>query len=259
MIKKFLQIYRFKDVIKNFVDQELTIKYKRSVLGFLWSLLNPILTMTVSSIVFGSIMRFQLKDFAVFIFSGLLPFNFFSISIENATVSIINAEGFIKKVYLPKIIFPLSGVIANFMNMFFSMTSLFIIMLFIGAKISAALLFLPVSFFLLFIITLGFSLIMSTANIYFRDLRYLINVLLSAWYYLTPILYPLDMIKNEFLLKIFKLNPLYYIIELFRAPIYKGCLPQTNFIFISIIISVISLGLGFKIFFKYEDDFIFRL
>ena len=126
-IKRFYSdIKESRYVLTNFINQELTIKYKRSVLGFFWSLLNPMASMIIGSVVFGSIMRFELKDFVVFLYAGMLPWNFFGISLDFCGVSILNNEGFIKKIYLPKIVFPLSTVCAQFINMLFSMVALFI-------------------------------------------------------------------------------------------------------------------------------------
>ena len=255
----YKEVINFSYVLKNFIKQELTVKYKRSFFGLLWSLLNPILTMSVSAIVFGSIMRFNIEDFAVFIFSGLLPFNYFGGTVQSGTMSLINAEAFIKKIYMPKLLFPLSLVISNFINLLFSMIALFIIMLFINIKISSALLFLPVSFIILLIFTLGITLIFSIVNIFFRDFTYLIGVFLTGLYYLTPILYPIDYIKDTILYKIVMYNPLTYIVDMFRYPLYLNQYPPMNNIIIAISISLVSMLLGNIIFKKYEKEVVFYL
>ena len=245
-------------VLSNLINQELTIKYKRSVLGFFWSLLNPMATMIVSSVVFGSIMRFRLQDFVVFLYAAMLPWNFFGITEDFCGVSIINNEGFIKKIYMPKIVFPLSTVCAQFVNMLFSMLALSIFIYILGAKVTPALLFLPVSFLLIFLWTLGISLLVATANVYFRDMRYLMNVVMNAWYYLTPILYPIENIPEEFQ-PVFRLNPGFYLVDMFRSPIYYGVLPSGFNILIAVACAFVAFLAGLGVFYKYESDFVYRL
>lgn len=247
-----------KYVLNNFVNQELTVKYKRSALGFFWSLLNPVATMIVSSVVFGSIMRFELKDFVVFLYAGLLPWNFFAVTLDFSGVSILNNEGFIKKIYLPKILFPFSIACAQFINMLFSMAALFFFMVILGAKITPALFFLPYAFLLIFLFTVGLSLLLATINVYFRDMRYIMGVIMNAWYYLTPILYPIDRIP-DYLKPVFYFNPAYYLIEMFRAPIYRGSFPDGQFTMIATLVSLAFFVVGLFCFYRKEKDFVYRL
>lgn len=259
LVSQFFQDIRSsRYVLSNFVNQELTVKYKRSALGFFWSLLNPMATMIISSVVFGSIMRFDLKDFVVFLYAGMVPWNFFGISIDFCGVSILNNEGFIKKIYLPKIVFPLSTVCAQFINMLLSMIALFFFMMLLGAKVTVALLFLPVSFSLMFLWTLGFSLLMATANVYFRDMRYIMSVVMNAWYYLTPILYPITSIPER-LRPIFYLNPGYYLVDMFRSPIYYNTLPSLFNFTVALICALTVFFLGLILFYRNEKDFVYRL
>ena len=259
MIRRFIEdIKKSKYVLANFVNQELTVKYKRSALGFLWSLLNPMATMIISSVVFGSIMRFDLKDFVVFLYAGMLPWNFFGISADFCGVSILNNEGFIKKIYLPKIVFPLSTVCAQFINMLLSMIALIFFMLILGAMVTVALVFLPVAFLLMFIWTLGFSLLMAAVNVYFRDMRYIMSVVMNAWYYLTPILYPITSIPEK-LRPVFYLNPGYYLVDMFRSPIYYNVFPPANNIAIAALCAFGVFFVGLAYFYRHENDFVFRL
>lgn len=251
-------IKRSRYVLSNFVNQELTVKYKRSALGFFWSLLNPMATMIISSVVFGSIMRFNLKDFVVFLYAAMLPWNFFGISADFCGVSILNNEGFIKKIYIPKIVFPLSTVCAQFINMLLSMIALSFFMFVLGAKATLALLFLPVSFLIMFLWTLGFSVLMATANVYFRDMRYIMGVVMNAWYYITPILYPIESIPENLQI-FFRLNPGFYLVDMFRAPIYSGVLPTLPHIAIAIACALGIFFLGLNCFYKHESDFVYRL
>ena len=254
----FTDIKTCRYILSNLVNQELTVKYKRSVLGILWSLLSPLATMTIGSIVFGSIMRFALKDFVVFLYAAMLPWNFFAICVDFCGASMINAEGFIKKIYIPKIVFPLSTICAQFINMLLSMVSMFIIMLFLGAKTTIALTFLPVSFLILFIFTLGVSLIVATLNVYFRDFRYLTSIIMTGWFYLTPILYPLDAIPEN-MRGFFVFNPSYYLVDLFRQPIYYNAFPSAKTLLIMISIALFVFLAGLSYFYSKEHDFVYRL
>lgn len=262
MIKLIKRLYdditTSRHVISNFVNQALTVKYKRSALGFLWSLLNPMATMIISSIVFGSIMRFKLQDFVVFLYAGMLPWGFFGSSVDQCGISILNNEGFIKKIYIPKIVFPLSTSLALFINMLFSMVALFLFMIVLGAKITPALLFLPIAFLILFMWTFGISLFVAAINVYFRDMQYIMGVVLNAWYYITPILYPMDVIPEN-LQMLFRINPAYYIVDMFRAPIYYNCLPSMTHFLIATVCSVIVFFVGLSYFYAKEHDFVYRL
>lgn len=247
-----------KYVLSNFINQDLTVKYKRSVLGFFWSLLNPLATMMISSVVFGSIMRFELKDFVVFLYAGMLPWGYFGSASDLSGCSIINNEGFIKKIYMPKIVFPLTTVCSQFINMLFSMSALFLFMLVLGAKVTPALLFLPVAFLIIFLWTFGFSLLMATVNVYFRDMRYLMSVIMNAWYYITPILYPITAIPEK-LRVIFYCNPGYYLVDMFRSPIYYNVLPDAKNILIAVGCALAVFVIGLACFYSKEKDFCFRL
>lgn len=258
MIRSYRELYQYREVLFNFASQELKVKYKGSFLGFLWSLLNPLLTMSVTSIIFANILRFELNDFVVFVFSGLLPWGFIAGSLEGSSNSIINAEGYIKKVYLPKMIFPVSNVISNFINMFFSMCALFLILCFMGYNPKSALYFLPISLIITFLMTIGFGLILSTLTVFFRDMKYIVGVILSALYYLTAILFPIDVVPEPYSLFI-QYNPFYYFVMLFREPIYYGNLPSLNTISICLGITIVTLIFGTLMFNKNQDKFVYRL
>jgi ABC-type polysaccharide/polyol phosphate export permease len=253
-----LEVIRYRYALNNLVGNELKIKYQRSVLGFFWSLLHPLLTMIVTSIVFSYIMRFELKQFVIFLFSGLLPFNFCSISINQCSTSIINNEGFIKKIYLPKLIFPLTVIFSNFVNFILSMTCLFIMGLFVGLKITPALLFLPVSVFLCVTFAIGGGLITATSVVFYRDLAHIYDVILQTLFYATPVLYPLSFMPEKYHY-IFKLNPFFYIVEMFRQPIYNNRIPDNEIIFGAFLVSFTLFYFGFKLFTNFQERFVFRL
>jgi ABC-2 type transport system permease protein/lipopolysaccharide transport system permease protein len=253
-----VEVIKYRYALFSMVKTELKVRYRRSFLGFVWTLLHPLLTMTVTSIVFSYVMRFDLKQFVIFLFSGLLPFSFCSMSINLSSNSIINNEGFIKKIYMPKLIFPLATIFSNFINFILSMTCLFIIGTLIGINISKALLFLPISFFLLLCFTVGGALITSSSVVFYRDLSHIYDVIMATLFYATPILYPLKFLPEK-LQTILKLNPFYYIVELFRKPIYEGILPGNSILFGGIFVSGFFLFVGYTMFMTLEKRFVFRL
>jgi len=253
-----IEAIRYRYALLSMVKTELKVRYRRSFLGFFWSLLHPLLTMTVTSIVFSYIMRFELEQFVIFLFSGLLPFSFCSQSINLSSTSIINNEGFIKKIYMPKLIFPLVTILSNFINFILSMTCLFIIGTFIGIQVTKALLFIPVSLFLLLCFTLGGALITSSSVVFYRDLTHIYDVILATLFYATPILYPLKFLPVQ-LQTILKYNPFYYIVELFRKPIFENSIPGWDILIGGIFVSMLFLCTGYTIFMSLEKRFVFRL
>lgn len=252
------EVYKYRFVLYNLVITDLKIRYRRSVLGFLWTLLHPLMTMTITSIVFSYIMRFELKEFVIFLFSGLLPFNFCGISMNFAASSIINAEGFIKKIYIPRIIFPLTTVFSNFINFILSMTCLFIMAMFIGAKVTYALTILPLSLVIMILFAIGGALITSTTSVYYRDLIHIYDVIIQTMFYATPIIYPLSFMPKKFHW-LFKLNPFYYIVEIFRKPIYGNIFPDIKTFCLACFVSLISIAIGLIVFEKLDKKIVFRL
>jgi len=213
--KIFHELYGARYAWYYFVRNALRYRYRRSNLGFLWNLLNPLLTMTVMSLAFSQVFNRDIKVYLVYLFSASAPYTFLSMSIQHATQSLVSYEGFLKKIYLPKIFFPLVSVSIETINFFFSLCAMYIIALVIGAQFSPAILFLPFAILILFVFSLGTGMILSVAFVYFRDLSNIISVMFTALFYLTPILYPEDQIPAK-LGFLFKLNPLSYFVLLIR-------------------------------------------
>jgi ABC-type polysaccharide/polyol phosphate export permease len=185
------ELWRFREVIKNFVSQDLKVKYRRSALGFFWSLMNPLLQMLVLSLVFKLI--FKMPSFTLYLLAGLIPWNFFATSIDACSTSIINSENMLKRQYFPKLVFPLSAVIQNLITFVLSLTVLLVLVgPFTHFRITPALAMLPLSIACLVCFTLGIGAIAAVLTVHFRDMQHLIGVLMSALFYLTPIIYPLE-------------------------------------------------------------------
>ncbi len=249
---------KYSYLIQQLVVQQLTMKYRRTVFGFLWSLLNPLLTMSVSAFVFSMVTRIPLENFVIFIFSGLIPWGLFSSLFVNGGSSLLASEGLIKKIYIPRYIFPLTNALAICFDSFLSFICLFIIILAFGQKINAAALFLPISFILLIFFSFGLCLIANILFVYFRDLQQIFTILLQVGYYATPILYPLSMIPEKYH-GIFELNPMTHFLQLFRAPLYDGTIPATTTILFCTLMSVTSMIAGLLTFYKYKNHVVFRM
>lgn len=252
-----LVIYRY--AVYNFVSTNLSTRYRRSAIGFLWSLLNPLFTMIILSFVFSGFFENSLANFSIYIFSGLLPWTMIMNSILNGTLSMVSAERYLKKVYVPKIIFPIVVVSGEVVNFLLSLISLFVVAMFLGAKISWALLSLPIALLLTALFLLGLVMIVSIINVYFRDMTHIIQVVFTGLLYLTPILYSIDFVSNTMLYRVIKLNPFAYFIDLFHSIIYYAQFPDWNAWLICLLLTLISLVVGLFVFSSSEKDIIYRL
>ncbi|UUE10636.1 ABC transporter permease [Dickeya zeae] len=246
------------DVLSQLISQQLILRYRRTSLGFLWTLINPLLMMSVMSLVFSTLFKSDLKTFAIFLFSGMIPWNFFNSVVTQSGTAFINNEGLIKKIYLPKIIFPLSISCALVIDSVLSFFALFFIVIAIGGTFSWAILFIPVAFFLLFLFSLGVGLIMSIATLFFRDLQYVILIVMQGLFFLTPIIYKHDAFGG-YIGFFIKLNPIVPFIELFRAPLCQAMLPSPMFILQSVVISFAAMIIGLFVFLYQEKNIVFRL
>jgi ABC-type polysaccharide/polyol phosphate export permease len=214
--------------------------------------------MSILVFIFSTIYKVDFADFGIYLFSGLLAWNLISNSVLNGSASLINAEGYLKKVYVPKLIFPFVSVGVEGLNFLFSLISLSVIALFLGAKPSLGLLLLPFAFCLTILFVLGFILITSIVTVYFRDLLHILQIIFMGLFYFTPIVYKQDLFAGNHLL-IIKSNPFYYFIELFHQIIYEARMPDKNLWFICTGMAVVSLMTGLYIFSLKEKDIVYRL
>jgi ABC-type polysaccharide/polyol phosphate export permease len=247
-----------KFALASFVINNLRRRYQRSVLGFAWSLLNPLLMMIVLTTVFSLLFNRDPKTFGIFIFTGMLPWAFISEGIAGGCLSITAAENFMKKVYIPKIFFPLVSVSTECINFCLSLVSVLGLALFLGLKLTPALLLLPAIIGLTFLFVFGLALALSVATVYFRDLSHLIRVCLSCFFYLIPIVYPLSAVPPKYVI-FFALNPFTQFINLYREVIFYGSYPSVNARIKTLVLTVCSLAFGFYVLQKREKDIIYRL
>lgn len=250
------EIYSYRELIWALALKELRVRYKRSVLGFIWALLNPLLMMIVLSLVFGTIMRFSIDHYAIFLLSMLLPWTFFTQALSYSVESVVSNASLLRKVRVAKVVFPVSTVVSNIINFLLSLIPLVLIIVVLRFPLHWTWIYLPVPMLGLFLFTLGTSFFFAAVNVFFRDMTHIVQVILSAWFYFSPIIYSLDFIpaKHRWL---FKLNPMLYVLNGFRLSIYYGLLPSPQSVALSLAFGVAALVIGFGIFRRFQDSFVF--
>lgn len=251
----FFGLKKYRYLISDLVTRDIKTKYRRSALGVIWSVLNPLLMMLVLTAVFSNIFRFDIKDFPIYYLTGSLIFNFVSEATSFSLTAILGASGLIKKVYIPKYIFPLEKCLFSFVNMLFSFIAVIIVFLILGITPHWSILMFPLPLIYSFVFSLGLGLVLSTLNVFFRDTGHLWSVFVTAWMYVTPIIYPMSILP-EWMVNIVKLNPLYYYVEYFRNVMVYGIVPSFTDNMVCITFSVIMLLIGLAVFKKNQDRFI---
>jgi len=225
MISNFKELFSYRELLFSLTKKELKVKYRGSVLGFFWSLLNPILTMLVYSFVFSIVLRGGIKEFGIFLMCALLPFNFLSNSVNYGAGSIISNSNLVNKIYFPREIIPLSIVFANLFNFLLELVALFIALAILGYKFYLFLYILPVIIFIQFFLVVGVTLLVSALNVFFRDLQHLITIIMMVWFFGTPIIYPLEMVPEKFQF-ILKINPMTVYAAYYRNIFYYVKYPE---------------------------------
>ncbi len=256
IIRQFQNFWNYKDLLKQLVFRDIKLKYRRSFLGYLWSVLNPLLIMVVMTIVFSTMFQRNIENFPVYLFTGQLLFNFMNQSTYQAITAISGNAALLKKAYIPKYIFVFSKITSGLVDFFFSCIALIIVMLVTRAKFSWCNLFFPFVALQLYIFCLGLGMFLAQANVFFRDIQYIYNAVTTAWTYLTPIFYPIDAVSEKLQWFIIRFNPMYFYITQFRDIIYYGRLPEWHLILKGIGVAILVLVIGTLYFEKKQDNFI---
>ncbi len=252
-----LEVVRYKDFLRLLIATNVKSRYKRSVLGIGWSLLSPLLTMIVMSIAFSAIFRFSVPNYPVYVLAGLVFFGFFQESTTQSMRSLVWGSSLLKKVYVPAATYPLSSVGTALVNLTMSLAPVLLIMLVLGQRLSWSLLFLPVAMVLLACFSLGVGLIMSTVAVRYTDVVEMWGVLVRALFYLTPVMYPEDILPERFVWLV-RANPLYHLLACWRDPIYAGVLPSAESLAVSSAGALIAVVAGWWIFVKNQHEFALR-
>lgn len=258
MIVHVSTFWRYKWLLYELVLRDLKIKYRSSVLGYLWSLLNPLMMMTVLTIVFSTLFRFDIPNYPVYLLSGQLIYSFFSEATNMSMSSIINSASLIKKVYIPKYIFPVSRVLSSFVTLLLSLLAMVIVMVVTQVKFTWVILFFPIPLIYILVFSIGMGLLLSVLAVYFRDVIHLYSVLLSAWMYLTPIMYPINMVP-DYVKRFIFWNPMYYFVEIFRQIVLYGEWPSLEMHLICLGFDLLALVTGLFVFYKNQKNFILHV
>lgn len=249
---------KYKFLLSQLVSRDFKVKYKRSVLGVVWSLLYPVLTMSVMALVFSQMFKMSTPgvNYLVYLMSGLVIFNYFSEASNLSMSSVVGNFSLINKVYMPKYIFPLSKCIFVGINFLLTLIPLYAIIFITGTGVNIHHLLLPYVFVCLFLFTVGVGFILSTVSVFLRDMFYIYGVIITLWQYLTPIMYDFAIIPEKFQL-IFKCNPLYWFIKFARDIILYNVTPGLNVWIYCMIFGLGTLLIGIFVFKKNQDKFIY--
>jgi len=251
-------INRFKHFLRLLVKRDFVTRYRKSVLGVLWSLLNPLLTMLVITWVFSNLFRFQIENFPVYFLSGYMIYGFFNESTTQAMGSVIGNEGIIRKIYVPKYIFPLARVLSSLVNLLFSFIAFLFVFVITGASFQWTMLLLPIPIIYTFVFSLGVAMLMSSMAVFFRDLTYLYGVFTLLLMYMTPIFYPVSIVPERFL-PFYGLNPMYHFVDYFRDLALRGTVPDLWSNMVCMGFAFTALCCGVFVFMRQQDKFILNL
>ncbi len=245
-------------LLANLVKRDLTVRYKRSAIGYLWTMLNPLLLMIILTIVFSTVFRFDIVHYPVYFLSGYLVFGFFTQTTMQSMTSLAWNGALMKRVRVPKSVFAISTTISGLVNLCLAYVPMFAIMLVLGAPIRPAVLFLPVAFLVIAVFTLGVSLILSALAVYFEDVIHTYSVATVGLLYLTPIIYPIGIVPHQFLWLI-RANPLTHLFKLARDPVYSGTLPAGHVVIASVGLAVAAIVIGWFLFHRLARGFYHHL
>jgi ABC-2 type transport system permease protein len=254
-IARLLVFKNYLYLLENLVRRDFTTKYRRSVLGVLWSVLCPLMMMMVISAVFSTIFRVQIENYAVYYLTGSLVFQFMSEATSGSLVSVLGSAGLVKKVYIPKYIFPLEKSCFALINTLFSFLAMLVLMPILGVSLTFTNLLFWVPLCYVFVFSIGLGMTLAAANVFFRDIGHLYSVLVSAWMFLTPILYPAELIPENIRWFV-DCNPMYYYVDYFRQIMMYNTIPDMYANLICLAFSLSFLLLGLVIFKRAQDKFI---
>ena len=250
-----LKHYRY--LLKQLVRRDIVARYKRSALGVAWTMLNPLGTMLIMTFVFSNLFK-SVQSYPVYILSGLIAWNFFAQGTNAAMSGLVWGGSLMQRIYLPRTIFGVSAIGTALVNLLLSIIPLLLVMVITQTTIHLTFLFLPISILLLTGFALGFGLLLSALAIFFPDVAEMYQILLMAWMYLTPVIYPEEIIPAQFM-TIYRINPMYWMLKMFRMPVYEGVIPSLQDLWPALAWSVGMLIVGWLFFTSRSDEYAYRV
>jgi ABC-2 type transport system permease protein len=251
-------LLQYRHLLWAMVSRDIKVKYRRSVLGLLWSILNPLFMMIIVSIVFSTIFRFEIEHFPIYYIVGVTLFNFVNEATTGGMNSIVNAAALIKKVYIPKYLFPLQKVVSSLTNLAFSLVAVAIVYVILQMPLHATIPLLVIPVFYASVFSLGLSLILSAATVFFRDIAHLYSVFIVAWMYLTPLFYPFELLP-EIAQPILQFNPMLHFVNYARDVMMYGVVPGLYENLYCMAFALLTLLAGLLFFKKTQDRFILNI
>ncbi len=264
LIASLRELCRYRDLVLNLVLRDLKARYKNSVLGFLWTLLNPLGMMLVFTAVFTLILPSRIDRYPIFLLCGLLPWNFFSAGVMVGINSITGNAHLVKKVYFPREVLPISSVLANLVNFLLGLLVLFAVLLAFRSPLSPWLWLLPFVILIQTCFVLGIALMLSTVNVFYRDTNMIMDVVMLAWFFLTPVVYPITALPAHYQVwgitlnvhrLMYILNPMASLIAAYRDLLYWGYRTDLDFLLRTAVTSLIILFVGYRFFLHFRDRF----
>jgi ABC-type polysaccharide/polyol phosphate export permease len=265
VLRHVRELWQYRELIRNLIERDLKVRYKNSLLGIAWSWLNPLLMMVVYTVLFTVFLRNDsIRHYPVFLLCGLLPWQFFNESTIRATGSIVENSALVKKVYFPREILPITAVLASLVNFLIALPVFFVLAIAFGVYPTAWALLLPVVILMQVAFTIGLTLILSTLNVFYRDTRIILNVIMLAWFFLTPVFYPIQTVPQEAevlgitfnaQLWLRRLNPVASFIASYRDVLYWGAPPGLDFLLRTALTAVIVLVVGYLVFLRFSSRF----
>lgn len=248
--------WEHRELLRKMVEREIKARYKQSILGYFWVMLNPFFQMLVMTFVFGIIFKIKTWDlpYPIFLYAGLLPWNFFAVSLSSATNSLVDYSSLIKKIYFPRELLPTASVFAKIVDLILASTVfvLFLVIYQIGVSLNIFWI-LPI-FLIQLIFILGLSYFLAAFNLFYRDVQYLFNLILMLWMYLTPVFYPIDIVPLR-LRFVYSINPMSVLINAYRQAIFTNKPPNLLHLGIALVLSLVTFLIGLKVFKKLEGRF----
>ncbi len=251
------EVVNYRELIRQLVRRDILTRYKRSVLGLAWTMLNPLGMMLVLTLAFSRLFN-ATPAYPAYVLSGLVAWTFFSQTTTIAITQLVWGGDLLRRIYMPRTVFAVSSIGTGLVNLALSLVPLFVVMVITGAPIRLSALFLPVSMLLLACFALGVGLLLSTIAVYFPDVAEMYQIVLMGWMYLTPIIYPEEIVPEAYRLWLFNLNPMYHLVKLFRLPLYYGLVPSGVRIAAATAVALGTLIVGWVVFTRKADDFAYR-
>lgn len=257
-IEEAQEAYRYRHLIFEFIRRDLVTRYKRSILGVMWTMLNPLGTMLIMVIVFSQLFA-ATEAYPVYVLSGLIAWTFFSQTTQAAPQTLLWSGPLIHKVYLPRTVFALTALGSGLVNLLISIVPLLLVMVVLSVPATPALLFVPVAIVMLAAFALGLGLLLSSVVAFFPDVLDIYQIALTAWMYVSAIFYPETIIPEAYRWWFLNLNPLYHFLRCFRDPLYLGQMPSTFNITVAFTIGVVALVSGWIAFARKADELAYRI